>query len=110
MSTEWQALPALPDLRHVGRIAIDNETKDNGLLAGLGSSWPWGDGYICGVSVAYRVEGTIHAHYFPIRHPDGPNFDPTQVFQWIHDHVAAGVTMVTQNGLYDWGWLRTDAG
>ena len=26
------------------------------------------------------------------------------------DHVAAGVRFVTQNGLYDWGWLRAEAG
>ena len=24
--------------------------------------------------------------------------------------IAAGVKFITQNGLYDWGWLRTDLG
>jgi DNA polymerase I-like protein with 3'-5' exonuclease and polymerase domains len=110
MSIEWQPLAALPDLRHVGLIALDVETKDSGLLAGRGSAWPWGDGFIVGISVAYRVEGTIRAHYFPIRHPDSPNFDPEQVFQWVRDLVASDVRIVTQNGLYDWGWLHADAG
>jgi hypothetical protein len=110
MSAEWKPLPALPDLRRVGIIALDTETQDGGLLSGHGSSWPWCDGYIAGVSVAYRVEGVIRAHYFPMRHPDSPNFDPAQVFQWVRDHAASGVSIVTQNGLYDWGWLRTDAG
>ena len=26
------------------------------------------------------------------------------------DHVDSGVRFITQNGLYDWGWLRTEAG
>jgi DNA polymerase I-like protein with 3'-5' exonuclease and polymerase domains len=109
--SDWKPLPALPDLRHVDKLALDTETKDGGLIAGLGSSWPWRDGYIVGISVAYRVEGELRAHYLPIRHPDSPNFDPIQVFQWIRDHAApGGPNIVTQNGLYDWGWLRADAG
>ena len=108
--SEQKALSALPDLRRISLIALDTEEKDGGLLAGRGSSWPWGDGFIVGVSVAYRAEGEIRAHYFPIRHPDSVNFDPVQVFQWIRDHIAAGVRFLTQNGVFDWGWLRTDAG
>ena len=38
------------------------------------------------------------------------NFDPAQVYRWLKDHIAAGVCFVTMNGLYDWGWLRTDGG
>jgi DNA polymerase I-like protein with 3'-5' exonuclease and polymerase domains/RecA-family ATPase len=91
-------------------MSLDVETKDGGLLTDHGPGWPWHDGYIAGVSVAYRAEGTLHAHYFPIRHPDSQNFDPAQVFQWVRDHIAAGVRSVTQNGLYDWGWLYADAG
>src|SRR6516164_5075282 len=108
--SDWQPLSALPDVRRVGTIALDTETKDGGLAADRGSAWPWGDGYVCGVSAAYHAEGTVRAHYFPIRHPDSPNFDPAQVFQWVRDHAAAGVRFVTHNGLYDWGWLRADAG
>jgi DNA polymerase I-like protein with 3'-5' exonuclease and polymerase domains len=108
--SDWQPLPALPDLRRAGIIALDVETRDDGLLADYGSAWPWGDGHICGVSVAYRDDGAVRAHYFPIRHPDSQNFDPVNVFQWVRDHAAAGVHFVTQNGLYDWGWLCADAG
>jgi DNA polymerase I-like protein with 3'-5' exonuclease and polymerase domains len=108
--SDWQPLSALPDLRRVGTLALDTETKDGGLAADRGSAWPWGDGYICGVSAAYHAEGAVRAHYFPIRHPDSPNFDPAQVFQWVRDHITAGISFVTQNGLYDFGWLRADAG
>jgi len=108
--SDWQPLPALPDLRRIGTMSLDVETKDGGLLTDHGPGWPWHDGYIAGVSVAYRAEGALNAHYFPIRHPDSQNFDPAQVFQWVRDHIAAGVRLVTQNGLYDFGWLYADAG
>jgi hypothetical protein len=100
--SDWQPLPALPDLRQVELIALDTEERDGGLLADRGSAWPWRDGHICGISVAYRGEGEIRAFYAPIRHPDSKNFDPKQVFQWLHDHIAAGVRFVTQNGVFDW--------
>ena len=75
----------------------------------MGSGWPFADGYICGVSVAYRDGGDIRAHYFPIRHPDSDNIDAAQLFQWLRDLIASDVRIVTQNGLYDFGWLRTEA-
>jgi DNA polymerase I-like protein with 3'-5' exonuclease and polymerase domains len=108
--TDWQPPTELPDLRRAGIIALDTETNDEGLRAELGSAWPWHGGYICGVSVAYRADGEIRAHYLPIRHPDSQNFDRAQVSQWLRDHVASNVRFVTQKGLYDWGWLRTDLG
>jgi DNA polymerase I-like protein with 3'-5' exonuclease and polymerase domains len=109
MPPDWQPPTDLPDLRCTGTLAIDLETRDEGLAAERGSSWPWSGGYICGVSIAYRAGDEIHAHYFPLRHPDSQNFEPEQIYQWIRDHIAAGVHFVTQNGIYDWGWLRTEA-
>jgi DNA polymerase I-like protein with 3'-5' exonuclease and polymerase domains len=107
--SDWCPLTELPDLRRAGLIALDLETRDGGIAAERGSAWPWGDGHICGVSTAYRADG-IRGHYFPLRHPDSQNFDPEQIYRWVRDHVAADVRFVTQNGLYDWGWLRTEAG
>jgi len=109
MLADWRPPGELPDLRRAGIISLDIETKDGGLLAGCGSAWPWGDGYICGISVAYKAEGAIRAHYFPLRHPDSQNFDHEQLFQWLRDLIASDVRIVTQNGLYDWGWLHTEA-
>lgn len=108
--SEWQPPAELPDLRRAGVVALDTETCDDRLRAELGSGWPFGEGYVCGISVAYYADGAIRAHYFPIRHPDSQNFDPAQVFAWLKDLVASDVRIVTQNGLYDWGWLRTDGG
>jgi hypothetical protein len=106
----WQRPLELLDLRRAGLIAIDTETRDDGLAADRGSAWPWHDGYVCGVSVAYYADGAIRAHYFPIRHPDTDNFDPEQVFRWLKDLVASDVRFVTQNGVFDWGWLHSDGG
>jgi DNA polymerase I-like protein with 3'-5' exonuclease and polymerase domains len=107
--TDWTPPTELPDLRRVGRIALDLETKDNRLQAKKGSGWPFHDGHICGISVAWREGQTIRALYIPIRHPDTANFDSERVFQWLKDHVASDVRIVGQNTLYDFGWLRTEA-
>jgi DNA polymerase I-like protein with 3'-5' exonuclease and polymerase domains len=108
--TDWQLPTELPDLRRAGIVAIDVETRDDGIHANRGSAWPWRGGYVCGISVAWRSDSGIRAHYFPIRHPDTNNFDRAQVFAWVKDLVASGVRIVTQNGLYDWGWLHSEAG
>ena len=108
--TEWTTPTELPDLRRVDIVSIDTETKDDRLRAEMGSGWPFRAGHICGISVAFRADGDVRGLYFPIRHPDSQNFDPAQVFQWLRDHIAAGLRFVTQNGLYDFGWLRTEAG
>jgi DNA polymerase I-like protein with 3'-5' exonuclease and polymerase domains len=99
----------LPDLRRTGIVALDTETRDDRLSAKMGSGWPFGEGYVCGISVAYREENELRALYFPIRHPDTANFVPTQLFQWLRDLIASNVRIVTQNGLYDFGWLHTEA-
>jgi DNA polymerase I-like protein with 3'-5' exonuclease and polymerase domains len=108
--TEIAAVAELPDLRRVGLVALDLKTRDDRLRADRGSGWPFLQGHICGVSVAYRAEGDTRGVYFPIRHPDSENFDPEQVYGWLRDHITSGVRIVTQNGLYDWGWLRAEAG
>jgi DNA polymerase I-like protein with 3'-5' exonuclease and polymerase domains len=100
----------LPDLRRVEVIGFDTETEDDRLRAEMGSGWPFHAGHICGLSVAYRADGEVRGLYFPIRHPDTQNFDPEQIYRWVRDHIAATPRFVTQNGLYDWGWLRKEAG
>ena len=90
-SSGWQIPKELPDLRRVGIVALDTETNDEGLRDDRGSAWPWRGGHICGISVAWRDDGDIRAHYFPMRHPDSENFDPAQVYRWLKDHVASDV-------------------
>jgi DNA polymerase I-like protein with 3'-5' exonuclease and polymerase domains len=106
----WQIPQELPDLRRVGIVALDTETNDEGLRADRGSGWPWRGGRVAGISVAWRADGEMHAIYVPLRHPGTDNFDPDRVYLWLKDLVASGVRIVTLNGVYDWGWLRTDGG
>ena len=54
---DWQTPQELPDLRHAGIVALDTETRDEGLRDKRGSAWPWGDGHVCGIPIAYRAEG-----------------------------------------------------
>jgi hypothetical protein len=42
--------------------ALDTETNDAGLRAGRGSAWPWGDGYVCGISLALDQESTCDTY------------------------------------------------
>ena len=107
--SDWRPLTALPDLRRVGVIALDTETKDDRLRAEMGAGWPFHAGHICGVSVAYYEGADIRSHYFPLRHPDSTNFDQAQLYQWLRDLIASDVRIVTQNGGYDFGWLRAEA-
>ena len=108
--TDWTIPTELPDLRRVGLIALDTETRDDRLRADMGSGWPFRAGHLCGVSVAYRAESGIRGLYFPVRHPDSCNFNPENVYRWTRDHAASDLRFVTQNGLYDFGWLRAEAG
>jgi DNA polymerase I-like protein with 3'-5' exonuclease and polymerase domains len=105
----WHAPTELPDLRRAGLIGLDTEERDDRLRDARGSGWPFKAGYICGVSVAYHADGGIRGHYIPIRHPDSANMAREQVFSWLRDLAASDVRIVTQNGLYDWGWLRAEA-
>jgi len=100
----------LPDLQRVSVLALDTETRDEGLQTKRGPGWPWRGGYIVGLSLAWRADSAIHAVYIPLRHPDSQNFDREQVIRWLRDLVASGVKIVTKNGLYDWGWLWADLG
>src|SRR6516165_5443520 len=106
----WRPPDALPDLRNVGMVSVDTETRDEGLHLKHGPGWPWRGGHICGLSTAYRINGEVHAHYFPLQHPSSENINRDAMVRWLKDHIAAGVRFITKNGLYDWGWLWADLG
>ena len=110
MSNDWQPPSELPDLRRVGIIALDLETHDAALAADRGSGWATRQGHICGISIAHRTDGALRSLYIPIQHPDTDNFAAERVYRWLKDLVASDLRFVTQNGLYDWGWLRTEGG
>ena len=106
----WQCPRELPDLRGVGRVSIDTETCDRGLQANRGSAWPWGDGWICGISLAWCEDGELHSRYISLRHPDSENYAREDVIRWLNDTITAGIKFITLNGPYDWGWIGADLG
>lgn len=109
-ASDWTPPTELPDWRRCGTISLDSETRDEGLAADMGSSWVTRGGHICGVGMAARVDGVIQGVYAPIQHPDTDCLDKDAVRRWVQDHIDAGCQIVTQGGLYDWGWFRTDLG
>src|SRR5262249_38708658 len=100
----------LPDLRRVGIAALDTEVKDDGLFEKIGSAWPWRGGYICGVSVAWRADGEMRSHYISLAHPDSENVDRDALTRWLRDLFASDARIVTQNGLFDYGWIYAELG
>lgn len=103
--TTWEHPSELPDLRGHDLIAIDLETKDDGLARGLGSGWAYRAGHIAGVGMA----SDNLAVYAPITHPDGPTFDEDAVRRWVSDHMKHQSTRkVFHSAVYDLGWLRTE--
>lgn len=106
--SDWVAPKELPDLRRCGRIALDRETKDDGLVAKFGPGWAIGAGHVIGVSVAWHEGAQRRSFYAPIEHPDSECFSREQVAQWEIDHQKAGVRFVMQNAPYDIGWGQQD--
>lgn len=97
----WRTLESLPELE--GIVALDFETKDPGIAKGMGSSWAFDEGYICGAAVATDD----WAFYAPISHAAG-NMDAMLFWTWLRKQCAKpSVTFVMANSIYDLGWLRS---
>jgi DNA polymerase I-like protein with 3'-5' exonuclease and polymerase domains len=101
--TEWVMPDGYPDLSSYEEIAIDLETKDPNLTT-MGSGWARKDGHIIGVAVAV----TGNQWYFPIRHENGPNFDPKVTLSWLRDVCKINRDYVFHNAQYDVGWLLAE--
>jgi len=104
-TSTWIPPDSIPDLRGLSQISLDTENHDAGLSKGKGPGWATGDGFVCGISIAWRAE-EIHSIYLPIKHPETECFDPKQVGQWIKDHAKAGVKFIFHNATYDVGWIN----
>jgi DNA polymerase I-like protein with 3'-5' exonuclease and polymerase domains len=101
-TSDWAPPTDLPTLRQQ-TIALDTETRDIGLEKGKGPGWAYKEGYICGVSVAWRG-GSI---YVPVRHPDTECWPFDTVLRWVDDLLTHN-RVCFFNGGYDLGWLRAE--
>lgn len=99
-STEWVPPDTFPDLSAAKEIAIDLETRDEGMER-FGPGWPRKDGYIVGYAVA--VDGW--SGYYPVAHAGGGNLDRRVVDAWMRDVLATPATKIMHNAAYDVGWL-----
>lgn len=107
--SNWKPPTELPDLRGRGKIdlALDTETKDDGLSAKMGPSWYRKGGFICGVSAAW--EGG--SFYAPVRHPEGDCVDRDALIRWLTDHMNdPNIRLIFMNAGYDLGWIQADFG
>lgn len=100
----WKEPSSLPSVPSGVVLAVDTETKDNGLAGDRGPGWATKDGHIVGVSVAWNQE----AHYIPLRHPDTSNLDPERTMAWLQDAMDRASRTVFHNSGYDAGWLGTE--
>lgn len=103
-SSNWVPPTSPPDIRGMPMVALDTETKDNGLAASTAPGWATSNGHICGVSAAWDGGAT----YLPVRHPETECLDPAHVFEWVKDLVESDTQVVFHNAPYDMGWLGTE--
>ena len=98
----WNTPSEYKDLSQYKEIAIDLETKDDGINEKLGAGWALNKGEIVGFAVA--VEGW--KGYFPFGHLGGGNMIPEQVKKYMKSICALPCTKVFHNAQYDVGWLE----
>ncbi len=98
----WSAPNDYKDLSDAQEIAIDLETRDEGINKGLGAGWAIGQGEIIGFAVA--TEGW--QGYYPFGHFGGGNLIKEQVLKYMHDVCKLPCRKIFHNAQYDVGWLR----
>ena len=89
----WSTPVEYKDLSDAKEIAIDLETKDDGINEGLGAGWALGKGNIVGFAVA--VEGW--QGYYPMDHFGGGNLIKEQVLQYMKDVCALPCRKIFHN-------------
>lgn len=85
-------------------IAIDLETRDDGLASRRGAGWAYGAGQVAGVVIS----STERSVYAPLRHPESECFDWDAVRRWLEDHCASEQMKVFHNAPYDLGWMHRE--
>ena len=98
----WSCPSEYKDLSQYDEIAIDLETRDEGINNKLGAGWATGNGYVIGFAVA--VEGW--QGYYPFKHFGGGNMIEPQVIQYMKDVCKLPSRKIFHNGQYDIGWLE----
>lgn len=98
----WSCPSEYKDLSGYPEIAIDLETRDDGITKGLGAGWATNNGKVIGFAVA--VDGW--QGYYPFDHFAGGNMVPEQVLKYIKTVCALPNKKIFHNAQYDLGWLN----
>tara|TARA_R110000737_G_scaffold10593_4_gene26288 strand:- start:1507 stop:3381 length:1875 start_codon:yes stop_codon:yes gene_type:complete len=98
----WNTPSEYKDLSSATEIAIDLETRDDGINEKLGAGWAIGKGEIVGFAVA--VDGW--QGYFPFGHLGGGNMIPEQVKAYMKKICSLPCPKIFHNAQYDVGWLE----
>ena len=101
--TMWSPPIEYKDLSEATEIAIDLETRDDGINNGLGAGWAFNKGEIIGIAVA--TEG--FSAYYPFGHMGGGNLIKEQVLKYMNDICALPCRKIFHNAAYDVGWLQS---
>ena len=99
----WSPPIEYKDLSEATEIAIDLETRDDGINNGLGAGWAFNKGEIIGIAVA--TEG--FSAYYPFGHMGGGNLIKEQVLKYMHDICALPCRKIFHNAAYDVVWLQS---
>lgn len=100
--TGWVAPSSVPDMSRHDTVAVDIETRDDGLKNDLGPGWVYGLGYITGVALS----GGDERVYLPVRHPETSNLSEDAVSSML-ERVFRSCRVVMHRAIYDLGWLTS---
>jgi len=102
---DWSPPTELPEGLS-GVVAVDLETRDEGIRDGRGKGWTWDGG---GQVVGYSVAADDFCAYLPIAHEGGGNLDPDVVRRWLNRVLSdESQPKIFANAMYDLGWARRD--
>lgn len=105
--TDWELPTELPEIPRGVILALDTETKDDGLNAGTGPGWFNDAGFVTDVSYAYRDGGEVVGGCIPLFDIDGaPVFAREQIDRWLKYAEDQAEELLFQNSTYDLGWLK----
>lgn len=99
--TSWEPPKGLPDLLGEKCVAIDIETKDDGLNNDIGPGWVYKIGHIAGIAITTQKKSL----YYPFRHPETSNWDESPVRELLKSLFLSDTEVVMHRAIYDLGWL-----